>query len=381
MNAPQRVIWPQAISSWGPEEERAAIECIRSGDLTMGSRVAAFEEAFAQHVGSKHAVMVNSGSSANLIAVAALSALGRIQPGGEVIVPALAWATTYAPLQQYGLRLRVVDVDPETLNIDVSQARRAVTWKTQAIVAVNLLGNPANLPELCALATGNGLALIEDNCEAMGATIDGRHCGTFGHVGTFSFFFSHHLNTVEGGMLVTDDADIADAARCLRAHGWTRDLPAGHAWRRGGDFDRDYDFAFPGYNVRPTEIAAAVGLVQLKRLPEQAAIRRANAEAFDAALPHPWHGQRRDVGAVPFALPMVSVAAGWRDRAIERLRTIGAECRPIAGGCFTRHQAAGRYSWSGAAPNAEWIHDKGLMLGNHPTDLSAQIQALAEALP
>lgn len=382
MNAPQHVTlaWPQAVHSWGPEEEDAAIAVIRSGRLTMGSQVGAFERAFASHIGVKHAVMVNSGSSANLIAVAALYHAGRIRPGGAAIVPAIAWATTYAPLLQYGLSLQVVDIERDTLNIDVERAAAAVTERTHAIVGVNLLGNPAALGPLRELADRHGLAFIEDNCEAMGAAYGGRRCGGHGDIGTFSFFFSHHLNTVEGGMLVTDDPELAELARCLRAHGWTRDVAADSALRSPvSDFDRDYDFALPGYNVRPTEIAAAVGLEQMKALPAMAAWRRTNADCFDRVLSDEWAPQQRTLGAVPFALPMVAQREGIRSGMIARLRELGAECRPIAGGCFAEHRAAQYYDWSaaGGLANARWVHHNGLMLGNHAADLRPQIEALA----
>lgn len=383
MNAPlAAVTWPQAVSSWGAEEEAAAIAVIRSGRHTMGSRVAEFERAFAALVGSLHAVMVNSGSSANLIAVGALHHIGRLRGGREVIVPATAWATTYAPFQQYGLRLRVVDIEADTLNVDCDAVERAMTWRTSGLVAVNLLGNPADLARLREIANRYGLAFLEDNCESMGATIDGRHCGTFGDIGTFSFFFSHHMNTIEGGMLVTDDRELADAARCLRAHGWTRDLPVDSTLRAPtSDFHCDYDFALPGFNVRPTEIAAAIGLEQLKRAPALAAQRQENARQFDAALPDGWTPQRRGAGAVPFALPAVARGSAARAQMIERIRALGAECRPIAGGCFTRQRAARHYEWATAGPLtvAERVHDHGLMLGNHGTDLTPQIAAFAEA--
>ena len=196
-----------AASSWDCEEIDAINRVIASDRYTIGDYVAAFEEQFASYIGLKHAVMVNSGSSANLIAVASLC-FKKEQPlkrGDEAIVPAVAWSTTYHPLQQYGLKLKIIDVELETLNMDVSQLEAALTPNTKLIVPVSILGNPANLEEIRAFADKHGLYVFEDNCESLDAEIDGRKTGTFGDVNTFSFFFSHHIATMEGCMVATND--------------------------------------------------------------------------------------------------------------------------------------------------------------------------------
>lgn len=359
---------------------------LRSGRHTIGAKVREFEAAFAELVGVPHAVMVNSGSSANLLAVAAAHwHLGPFKAGDEAIVPALAWATTYAPLQQHGLKLRVVDIELDTLNVDVSQLRLALTSRTRVLVAVSVLGNPAALVAQRKFADEHGLVLIEDNCESLGATVEGRQCGTFGDLGTFSFFFSHHLNTVEGGMLVTANPVLADVARCLRAHGWTRDLPPDSPLRgNAAGFEAAYDFALPGYNVRPMELAAAAGLEQLDGLSDKALWRRANAGYFRGTIAGDSRFllQRCEEGAVPFALTMICREPGKRAAVLEKLRAAGIEHRLIAGGCFTRHRAALCYDYEavGELPNARWAHDHGFMLGNHGADLAAQIRVLPEVL-
>src|SRR5262245_24680186 len=185
-----------ASTSWGPEELDALRRVIESGRFTMGEHTRRFEEAFAAKFGMKHAVMVNSGSSANLVGVAALTFKKDrpLQRGDEVIVPAISWATTYHPLQQYGLKLRFVDVELDTLNMDVSRLEEALTPRTRMVVAVNILGNPSALDVMRAFCDRHGLYLFEDNCESMGASLGGKLCGTFGHVNTFSTFFSHHIS-------------------------------------------------------------------------------------------------------------------------------------------------------------------------------------------
>ena len=173
--------------------------------------------------------MVNSGSSANLLAVAALfyKKDRPLQRGDEVIVPAISWATTYHPLQQYGLKLKIVDIELETINMDCRQLEAAMGPRTRAIMGVSILGNPAALDVMRRFADERGLYFIEDNCESMDAELGGKKAGTFGHLSTFSSFFSHHISTMEGGMVTTDDRELFELVKSMRAHGWVRDLPGG----------------------------------------------------------------------------------------------------------------------------------------------------------
>ena len=195
------IFYDLASSTWDEEEQRVIERVFAEGRVTMGGNVRQFEERFAEKFGMKHAVMVNSGSSANLVAVAALFYRKDrpLQRGDEVIVPAISWSTTYHPLQQYGLRLRFVDVELDTLNIDVTKLEAALTPRTRLVVAVSILGNPAALDTIRAFYDAHDLILFEDNCESMGSTLGGKYCGTFGHVNTISTFFSHQISTMEGG--------------------------------------------------------------------------------------------------------------------------------------------------------------------------------------
>ena len=215
-----------AVSTWAHEEVDALQRVIASGRFTMGSEVAAFEEEFASYFGMRHGVMVNSGSSANLVSIAALfyKRDRPLQRGDEAIVPAISWCTTYHPLQQYGMKLRFVDVELDTLNMDVSKLEKALTPRTRLIVGVSILGNPAALDVMRDFASRHDLYFLEDNCESMDAELAGRKTGTFGHLNTFSFFFSHHISTVEGGMVLTDDEELCHLLRAIRAHRWTRML-------------------------------------------------------------------------------------------------------------------------------------------------------------
>ena len=197
--------------TWDENEIEAAYNVIKSRYFTMGRYVKEYEKQFAEKFGSRYAVMSNSGSSANLIAVAALLYSGRLNRGDEVIVPAVSWSTTYFPLSQFGLKLRFADINLNTLNMDIQAVKKAVTPETKAIMTVNLLGNPNNFDELKNLCDNKNLILLEDNCESMGAEFKGKYAGTFGLIGTFSTYYSHHLCTIEGGMSLTDDEELKRA--------------------------------------------------------------------------------------------------------------------------------------------------------------------------
>ena len=379
-----------ASSSWGPEEIAAMRRVIESGRYTMGEHVERFEDAFRAKFGVKHALMVGSGSAANLVGVAALSYAGNrpLKRGDEVIVPAISWATTYYPLQQYGLRLRFVDIDLQTLNLDVSRLEQALTPRTRMVVAVSILGNPCALDVLRAFCDRHGLILLEDNCESMGAALNGKLAGTFGDVGTFSTFFSHHISTMEGGVLVTDNTEIAHVARSMRAHGWTRDLPADTKIfeKRDEDFFEAYRFILPGYNARPLEIAGAIGIEQLKKLDAMVEARRRNAALFQELFARDERFIiQREHGRSSWFCFTIILNPGLRiDRAkvMAALKEADIGYRIITGGNFLRHDVIKYFDYdrAGEIKNADIAHDRGFFVGNHPQDLTPQIRRLREVL-
>ena len=361
-----------------------------SGFFTMGENVKAFETAFAEYTGLEHAVMVNSGSSANLAAVAALfyKKDRPLQRGDEVIVPAISWSTTYHPLQQYGLKLRFVDVELDTLNMDVSRLDQALTPRTRMIVGVSILGNPAALDVLRDFADANGLYFLEDNCESMDAELNGRKAGTFGHLNTSSFFFSHHISTMEGGMVATDDGELADLCRSLRAHGWTRDLSPETTLheRDSDDLYEAYKFILPGYNLRPMELSGAVGVEQLKKLPDLTARRRENLKIFQDRFvgDERFIIQRENGKSSAFSFTIILNPAYDPDRKkiFQALTNADIGFRIITGGCFLRHPVLKHFDYEtvGEIVHANTAHDFGFFVGNHPTDLTAQITRLFEVL-
>jgi CDP-4-dehydro-6-deoxyglucose reductase, E1 len=392
------MIYPLARETWGDAERVAAAAVIESGRTTMGARTLGFEARFAALLGVRRCVMVNSGSSANLLMAAALRYRDDdpLRPGDEVCVPAVGWATTYYPFHQVGLKLRLVDVDPATLNIDPDALAAAITPATRAVCLVHALGNSCAFDEIRAVIAaaeerhGHSITLLEDACEALGATYGDRQIGSHGAMASFSFFFSHHISTMEGGMVATDDDALADVLVCLRAHGWTRDLPAGsalHARAPVSDFERAFRFVLPGYNVRPTEVSAAAGLVQLDRLAGFVAERRRNAQRF-AELLAPLSGslemQQECGDSSWFGLSvLVRPEAGvTRAELVTALTDAGVACRPIIAGNFARQPAIEHLDWStpGSLPGADRVHDHGLFLGNDGRPLDAELAVAVAAL-
>ena len=295
MATPRSSRYLLADSTFNEDEINAAKAVLDSGRLTMGPEVAAFEKEFATWIGAPHAVMVNSGSSANLLMVDALlrPSKGRptLQAGDEVLVPALAWPTTVWPLLQLGLVPVFTDIDPITLAIDVKSAASCVTNKTKAMFLIHVLGQTADMRAIMDFCERHKLLLLEDVCESLGAYDQRQHTGTFGRMGSFSGYFSHHISTIEGGLIVTADVNLYNDLKSLRSHGWIRDRSDRDEWARNNvDIDPRFMFIMPGYNVRPTEIHAAIGRVQLKKLDSMIAAREALARAVNSLVEKyvPW---------------------------------------------------------------------------------------------
>lgn len=382
--------FPLATSSWGAEEYAAMASVIASGQFTMGEKVAAFERDFARYTGSRHCVMVNSGSSANLLMVAALFYTKndklRLQRGDEVIVPAVSWPTTYYPLHQYGLRLKFVDIDPQTLNYDLEALASAVDARTRAIMIVNLLGNPNDFDMIRNLLAGRDIVLLEDNCESMGATFGAKQAGTFGVVGSFSAFFSHHISTMEGGLVVTDDEELYHLMLSLRAHGWTRNLPKhNHVCGTKSDdpFEESFRFVLPGYNLRPLELSGALGIEQLKRLPGLIEARRENGRLLQAAFSdHPRLMIQRELGSSSwfgFALTIKPGTGRVRCELVAALNMAGFECRPVVAGNFAKNPVVQYFDHEihGSLRHAEYLDTQSLFVGNHHYPIPEAVDRLS----
>lgn len=379
-----------ASSTWDEKELQAIQDVIKSDMFTMGKKVAEFEKDFAKFVGSKYAVMTSSGSTANLIATAALfyAKNPKLKRGDEVIVPAVSWSTTYYPLYQYGLKLKFVDIDLETLNYDLEALSNAISDKTKMIMVVNLLGNPNDFDAINELIKNRNIILLEDNCESMGAEYKGKQAGTFGVMGTFSTFFSHHMATMEGGFVVTDDEELYHILLCLRAHGWTRNLPKENKVVNKSDdwFGESFRFVLPGYNVRPVEMSGAIGIEQLKKLPTFLKHRRENAKLFFQYFNnHPDFIMQKEIGSSSwfgFSLIIRPESKLKRSDIIKVLEKNNIEYRPIVTGDFTQNEVMKYFDYEifRDLKNAKILHKNGFFVGNHQTDISEQINLLKKVL-
>ena len=380
--------YPLACDTWDQREIDAIQEVIKGGRYTMGPKVKQFEKEFCDYFNCQDAVMVNSGSTANLLILALLKEKYKL--GGDIIVPAVSWSTTYFPVYQYGFKLNFVDIDKDTLNIDPKKVEEAITKDTCAIFAVNLLGNSCDYEKLNTIAEKHNLMLIEDNCESLGAinTDSDMYTGTIGHLGSFSFFFSHHLQTMEGGMIACQNGADADYLRSLRAHGWCRDLPDNNSiYKKTGDAFKDsFTFVTPGYSVRPLEMSGAIGSVQLQKWPDMKRKRVDNAIYFQNKFKD-LLGIRiqKEIGSSSwfgFSIILEDHLEGKRDLLVEKFKEHGVECRPIVAGNFMKNPVIDYLTFidNKDYQNSNYIHDNGLFIGNDVRDLKENIDLVYDII-
>ena len=378
-----------ATSSWDNKEIDAIQKVIDSNIFSMAEQVKIYENHFSSFFGSKYAVMTSSGSTANLLMVAALFFRKNnfLKRGDEVIVPAVSWSTTYFPLQQYGRKLKFVDIDIKTLNYNLDQLEKAVTERTKLIMTVNLLGNSNNFDSINLIASKNDIIVIEDNCESMGAKFNDLYTGTFGIMGTFSSFFSHHIATMEGGVVLTDDKELFHILLSLRAHGWTRNLPKDNLVCEKSDdsFKESFRFVLPGYNVRPLEMSGAIGIEQLKKLPDFITTRRKNAQLFiDLFSDDKNFIIQEEIGDSSwfgFSL-IINNEKIQRKDLLEYLRNANIETRPIVTGDFTQNEVMKYFDYEiyGDLKNANFLHNNGFFVGNSHVDLEEEINYLRQTI-
>lgn len=357
--------YPTAWSGWGDQEIYAINRVMASDKYTMGVECEALEREFADWHGMRFGIAVNSGSSANLVSIGAMAEMGLIQRGDKVMVPALAWATTYSPLIQYGLEPVLVDADASwcgQCDSDLLHTYKLSNADSVKLVVIcGVLGNPAYGVFWSQMAKNLGAQLLDDNCESIGAREpDGTLTGTRGLANTFSMYFSHQLSAIEGGMILTNDEDFAIACRRIRNHGWTRGTRVAQA------FEDEFLFTAHGYNVRPLELHAAVARVQLGKLEGRIAARKANfvhfrdqSSGMPITLPH-WRGSPS-----PFAIHFCVSDRETRQRLANELRAQGIDCRPPIAGSFRRQPYGQRWA-SQQTPVSDQIHDRGMAIGNAP---------------
>ncbi|MHA7733134.1 DegT/DnrJ/EryC1/StrS family aminotransferase [Nitrosopumilus sp. S6] len=383
---------PIAAPTYDADEVIESTKSLLSTWVTMGEKVNQFEKMFAEYIGSKYAIMVNSGSSANLLALSILTnpKISKLKPGDEVITPALTWVTTVYPILNNGLKPVFVDADLHSFNIDSSKIEDAITEKTKAIMPVHLLGRPADIKKIKNIAEKHDLVLIEDTCEAHGAEFEGQKVGSFGDLATFSFFLSHHITTIEGGMVLTNNEELYEVGKALRAFGWTRDLNQKESFEQENPkLDPRFLFINLGYNLRPTEIQGAFGIHQLGKLNNFIDIRRGNAEYLNNRL-----AKFSDILQLPyddphskhcyFGYPILikdNSKFTYKDF-VDYLEGKKIETRPIMAGNIVEQPSSKlfEYSISGDLKNANKIMEDGIFLPNHQMLREKEREYMADSI-
>jgi CDP-6-deoxy-D-xylo-4-hexulose-3-dehydrase len=358
--------------------------------LTQSRNVRALEEEWSAWLGVEYSVFVNSGSSANLLTLAALREL--YGPGGEVIVPTITWVSDIAAVLHCGFEPVFVDIEPRTLGMDPEQVLAKLTPRTRAVSLTHVLGYNALTRRLLGELERRGVPLLEDVCESHGATFAGRKLGTFGLASNFSFYYAHHLSTIEGGMVCTNNADFYETVRMLRSHGLVRELDSASRRRDYADMHPDLNpefiFAHPGYNVRSTEINAVIGRSQLPRLDEN--VRRRNENLFlflDRLDPALYQTDFATEGCSNYALTLIlrRPDASLTKKVMACLRENGVEFRrgTSGGGNQVRQpylrRLLGPDAWMDY-PRADHVHFHGFYIGNYPTLGRERILLLCDLL-
>jgi CDP-6-deoxy-D-xylo-4-hexulose-3-dehydrase len=399
---------PLAMEGLSKEEIDLVCDVFRSGNLTMGSRVEKFEEDFANLLGVKYAVMVNSGSSANLLAVDLMikRALARTkQPLNElfIAVPAILWPTSLWPVIQLGLKVLLIDSEKDSLKIDFDKlidAKKQYGERLIGAVLIHPLGESLDLEKISHLMDIHNLLILEDNAESLGAGNNIKFAGAVGDFGSFSFYYSHHMTTVEGGMVVTNNSESADDLRSLRAHGWTRNRTDKIAIEKANpELPKDFLFITSGYNVRPMEFQGALGSSQLKQLPEFIKKRINNANMIYESLKGseielisgyksmPLQESEKSSSFNPvihswMALPIRCRDKSRSDKIQATLNFMGVSTRPLLAGDFTSQPAGNNPNIESFSEltNSKKIYETSFMIGNHHNLSHSQVDFLIKCL-
>jgi CDP-6-deoxy-D-xylo-4-hexulose-3-dehydrase len=345
--------------------------------MSMGDEVLKFETSFASWQKRSYSVMVNSGSSANLVILQALLNLGRLTKGDRVGVSAVTWATNVMPVIQLGLVPVLIDVDPKTLNVSSEEVRK---HDIRCLFITHLLGFHGDIDVIAEYCKSKDILLLEDTCESLGTVYNGIRLGNFGLASSFSTFVGHHMSTIEGGLIATDDAELNQMIRMVRAHGWDRNVTQEQRselrskWDIN-DFYGPYTFYTLGYNVRPMDLQGLIGSIQLKHVDAANENRcrsfckiRDSIQSQDLMLPN------QDVPA--FAIPVICSSPEVRDEYVKKCKTLGIETRPIVAGNMNRQPFFKEYASQNPLPVADLIHTCGFYMPNHPDLTEKEIDYL-----
>jgi len=374
---PKKSRIPLAIPPYGSKEVIESLESLMKMETTSGEKVKKFEKKFSKYIGTKHGTMVNSGSSANLLALSILSnplLKNRIKPGDEIITPAVTWATTVYPISNINAIPRLVDVKLDDYTIDPVSIENAINKKTKAIMIVHLLGNPCDMNKIVKIAKKHNLWLIEDACEAHGAKFNGKHVGTFGDLATFSFFASHHITTMEGGMLTTNNKILHEFAKSMRTFGWSRELSSKKQLEKEfSNIDSRFLFVNTGFNFRPTELQGAFGIHQIDELEKLVKIRIKNADYWNKRLDKfsnlllTKSEKDRRKSYLFYPITVKKNKFFKKQDLVNELEKNGIETRPVMAGNISKQPVAKilKFKKSQSLKNSDYIHTNSFVIGNH----------------
>lgn len=381
--------WPLMENNITASDRKALLDFLKQDRiLTQSENVRAFEREWSRWLGVRHSVFVNSGSSANLLTLAALK---ELYGGGEIIVPTLTWVSDIASVLHCGFHPVFVDVNPRTMGMDEDQVIRKITRKTKAVFLTHILGFNALTSKLLQGLKQRKIPLIEDACESHGATFQGKKAGTFGLVSNFSFYYAHHLTTVEGGMVSTNNEKIYEVVRMMRAHGLVRESTSSKIkskyLSKHSDLNPEFIFAFPAYNVRSTELNAVMGRNQLKRLDREIKQRNENYLYFLKNLDETKYRTDFDVRGMSnyaFVLILQNSSDAFCERVMSTLKSHGVEFRrgTSGGGNQLRQPYLKRIFKTDPKkfPEVDHIHFYGFYIGNYPGLQKQKIKKLCDLL-
>lgn len=365
---------------------------LQAGRLSMDIECLRFEAKFANFQGRKEAVLFNSGGSANLAMLQALKNLGRLKEGDRVGFSALTWSTNTMPIIQMGFVPVAIDCDVSTLNVmSRNLEERLSETEIQALFLTNVLGFTGDIDRVKALCQKKNIILLEDNCESLGTILPSGRTGNFGEAASFSFFVAHHMSTIEGGMVCTDDIEFGEMLRIVRANGWDRNLTAQqqHKWRRkfniNSEFDAKYTFYDLGFNMRPTEITGFLGQYQMQFLEANIQCRERNYLRLEKLV------EKNDdlvtlkhdhiVTLSTFAIPIVCKTPELREQYVARFAGAGIEIRPMIAGNMQRQPFYKKYvSKSYDLPGTDFLHHNGFYCGNYPELSEMDLEAISSCL-
>ena len=379
-NLSKKITYPLIDEAFSSVDICKGIEVLLSGQLTMSEITREFEYEFAKYIGAKYALMVNSGSSANLLAAFALVNPRKknfLKRDNEFLIPVLCWSTSLWPLVQAGLKPRFVDVDVNNFNMDMNEFKKKLTKRTKAIMAVHVLGNSTRIEEIAKITKSKNIFLIEDTCESLGAKYKEKYLGTFGDFGTYSFYYSHQITSGEGGMVVCNSRTDYELIYSMRSHGWARKLK--------NNKDTSFSFTNSGFNLRPLDISAAIGLNQFKRLNSIIKVRIKNREKIINRLVNSplWNKQfsflniTKNVKPSFFGLAILisKKYLSKKKQFFNFLKKKGIETRIVISGNFVNQSSVKIYNLNSKNeffPKAQEIENRGFFIGLHPKFISEE---------